>query len=67
MNGKRFTDEQIIAILNEHEGGVSAADLARRQGFQRSVLGKRGQILQRMWPSFCFPVADKMLVNQGLR
>ncbi len=38
-----------------------------RQGFQRSVLGKRGQILQRMWPSFCLPVADKMLVNQGLR
>ncbi len=38
MKRKRFTDEQIIAILNEHEGGVSAADLARRHGFAEGTL-----------------------------
>lgn len=30
MKRKRFRDEQSIAILNEHEGGMSVADLARR-------------------------------------
>lgn len=38
MKRKRFTDEQIIAILNEHEGGVPAADLARRHGFAEGTL-----------------------------
>ncbi len=38
MKGKRFTDEQIIAILNEHEAGVSAADLSRRHGFAEGTL-----------------------------
>lgn len=33
MKRKRFTEEQIIGILNEHEAGVSAADLARKHGF----------------------------------
>lgn len=29
---KRFTDEQIIGILKEHEAGVKAKDLCRRHG-----------------------------------
>lgn len=32
MKRKRFTEEQIIAILREHEAGVSTADLCRKHG-----------------------------------
>mgnify|MGYP001826569308 CR=1 FL=1 len=32
MKRKRFTDEQIISILKEHEAGVRVPDLARRHG-----------------------------------
>ena len=28
MKRKRFTEEQIIAVLREHEAGVKAGDLA---------------------------------------
>ena len=38
MKRKRFSDEQIIAILKEHEAGVSAADLARKHGFAEGTL-----------------------------
>jgi len=30
MKRKRYTEEQIIAILKEHEAGASAKELARR-------------------------------------
>jgi len=30
MKGKRFTEEQIISILKEHESGVKVPDLARK-------------------------------------
>ena len=33
MKGKRFSDEQILATLKEHEASVSAADLARKHDF----------------------------------
>nr|WP_316236722.1 transposase [Bradyrhizobium sp. SZCCHNR1015] len=29
MKWKRFTEEQIIAVLKEHEAGAKTADLAR--------------------------------------
>jgi putative transposase len=32
MKGKRYTEEQIISILKEHEAGVPAAELCRRHG-----------------------------------
>jgi putative transposase len=32
MKRKRFSEEQIIAILREHEAGVAAADLRRKHG-----------------------------------
>ena len=38
MKRKRFTEEQIIAILKEHEAGISAADLARMHGFAEGTL-----------------------------
>ena len=30
MKGKRFTEEQIIAVLNEHEAGAKVPDLVRK-------------------------------------
>ena len=38
MKRRRFTEEQIIGILKEHEAGVSAADLARKHGFSENTL-----------------------------
>ncbi len=32
MKRNRFTEEQIIGILKEHEAGVSVADLCRKHG-----------------------------------
>lgn len=32
MKRKRYTEEQIISILKEHEARASAADLSRRLG-----------------------------------
>jgi len=32
MKRKRYTEEQIISILKEHEAGASAPELSRRHG-----------------------------------
>jgi len=32
MKRKRFSEEQIIAILKEHEAGVATTDLCRKHG-----------------------------------
>ena len=32
MKRKRYSEEQIISILNERDAGASAADLARKHG-----------------------------------
>jgi hypothetical protein len=32
MKRKRFTEEQIVAILKEHEAGVATAELCRKHG-----------------------------------
>ena len=37
MKRKRFSEEQIISILKQHEGGVSAAELARQDGFSENT------------------------------
>ena len=38
MKRKRFTEEQIIKILQAHASGVSAADLARQHGFAEGTI-----------------------------
>jgi putative transposase len=38
MKMKRFTEEQIIAVLREHEAGAKAGDLARRHGISEATL-----------------------------
>jgi len=38
MKRKRFTEEQIIAVLREHEAGAKSGDLARRHGISEATL-----------------------------
>jgi putative transposase len=38
MKRTRFTEEQIVAILKEHELGAKAADLARKHGISEATL-----------------------------
>ena len=38
MKRGRFTEEQIIAVLREHEAGAKAADLARKHGISEATL-----------------------------
>lgn len=35
---KRYTDEQIVQILQEHAGGVTAAEVVRRHGIALDTL-----------------------------
>ena len=38
MKRKRFTEDQIIAVLREHEAGAKTADLARKHGVSEATL-----------------------------
>jgi putative transposase len=38
MKRSRFTEEQIIAVVREHEAGAKAADLARKHGISEATL-----------------------------
>ena len=38
MKRKRYTEEQIISILKEHEAGASVPELARRHGVAENTL-----------------------------
>lgn len=38
MKRSRFTEEQVIAILKEHEAGAKTADLCRQHGMSEATL-----------------------------
>jgi putative transposase len=38
MKRARFTEEQIIGVLREHEAGAKAIDLARKHGVTKATL-----------------------------
>jgi len=40
MKRSRFSEEQIIGILKEHQAGLSAADLCRKYGFSDATFYK---------------------------
>jgi putative transposase len=40
MTHSRFREEQIIGILEEHEAGVSVADLCRKHGVSDASIHK---------------------------
>lgn len=37
MRGSRYTEEQIIALLKEHEAGVKTEELCRRHGISQQT------------------------------
>jgi len=40
MKRSRFSEEQIIVIMNEHQAGLSASDLCRKHGVSGSTFYK---------------------------
>jgi putative transposase len=37
MRGTRFTEEQIVSVLKEHEAGMKAEELCRRHGVSQQT------------------------------
>ena len=43
MKRRRFSEEQIIGIVNEHQAGLTAAELCRKQGIRDAAFYTRGK------------------------
>ena len=81
MKRKRFTEEQIITILKEHEAGSTVVDLARHHGVAENTIyrwkskyggmevsdAKRLKALEAENNKLKRLYADAMLDNQALR
>ena len=81
MKRKRFTDEQIIGILNEQELGAKTADLCRKHGVSEQTFynwknkfggmnvsdARRLKVLQEENGKLKKLLADAMLDNAALK
>ena len=81
MKRNRFTEEQIIGLLKEHEAGVSVADLCRKHGVSDASIYKwkakfggmdvsearRLRTLEDENTKLKRLLADAMLDNSGLK
>lgn len=81
MKRKRFTEEQIIAVLREHEAGMKTGDLARKHGISEATLynwkakfggmdvsdAKRLKALEEENGKLKKLLADAMLDNSALK
>ena len=43
MRKSRFTEEQIIAVLKEHQAGVPVAELCRKHGISDATFSSGGR------------------------
>ena len=62
MKRSRFTEEQIIGVLKEHQAGMSAADLCRRHGISDATFyrGNRKPMSKRSRRSGLIPANGGM-------
>ena len=81
MKRKRFTEEQIIAVLREHEAGMKTGDPARKHGISEATLynwkakfggmdvsdAKRLRVLEDENSKLKKLLADAMLGNSALK
>jgi putative transposase len=81
MKRKRHTEEQIIAILKEHEAGMKTADLCRKHGVSEGTFynwkakygglevpdAKRLKVLEGENAKLKKLLADAMLDNAALK
>ena len=54
MKRSRFTQEQIIGVLKEHQAGASAADLCRKHGISDSHIARLASLGAGPWSTPCW-------------
>ncbi len=67
MKRSRFNEEQIIAILKEHEAGIAVAGLCRKRGGMDVSEAKRLKMLEDENTRLKRLLADAMLDNAALK